>query len=256
VLQRVDLHVHTRLSKTFAFREGVIDRLQDLGTRRGLNGFALTEHIHASDFWGMHEYLRGKYRYQDGFYDLGGFKMFSGCEVTVAERVDFIVVGPVDEVEKIDNAFYPKLSEEHFVPALELLAEARKRDVIVISAHPYRVGKETAKLPLDRVFSHVDAIEVNGRDHGGERAVAALAQEYDRPVSGGSDAHYYLQVGVRSTVVPAPELSLGSIARAFERRETRAHCKAYAPTVVGLCQDIKRVVKLREEQRAAKESAA
>ena len=52
---------------------------------------------------------------------------------------------------------------------------------------------------------------MNGRDHGMERKVAGLAEQYGMPVSGGSDAHYYLQVGIRSTVIPE-KLSLDSIA--------------------------------------------
>lgn len=224
--------------------------------RRGLTGLALTEHIHANGFWSMHDFLQTKHKYEDGYYDLDGFKMFSGCEVTVGERVDFIVVCQIDEVQSLDNAFSPKLSESHFPAAMDFLREARRRNLIVISAHPFRPEKKTAKLPLDRVFSQVHAVEVNGRDHGTEYDVASLAREYSLPVSGGSDAHYYLQVGVRSTVIPDAELSLETIERAFAKRTTRAHCKTYAPAVVQFCKHIKRVVKLREEQRQTNEFAA
>jgi hypothetical protein len=96
---------------------------------------------------------------------------------------------------------------------------------------------------------------VNGRDHGTEQGVASLARERGLALSGGSDAHYYLQVGVRSTKVPAAELSLETISRAFEKRATGAHCKAYAPAVVELCKEIKRVVKVRIEQSAAEVAA-
>ena len=247
-MQRIDLHVHTRLSKNFEFNERVVNQLAELGQRRGLTGFALTEHIHAHKFWDMHESLLQRYQYKDGWYAMpNGMKMFSGCEITVGERVDFIVVGPLDEVRRLDDSFSPRLSDSNFVPALDFLATARERDLIVISAHPFRGGKETAKLPLDRVFSQVDAIEVNGRDHGNERQVTALANAAGLPVSGGSDAHYYLQVGIRSTVVPGKELSLESIRQAFQNRATRAHCKRYAPAVVEFCQEIKRVMKLRRE---------
>jgi hypothetical protein len=247
-LHKVDLHVHTRLSKDFEFNERVIGRLRELGARRGLSAFALTEHIHAKNFWEMHDILRSQYRYDEAHYDLGrDFKMFSGCEVTVRERVDFIVVGDLDAVQRLDGSFSPKLSESNFPPALSFLAQARRQGVVVISAHPFRPGKETAKLPLDEVFSRVHAVEVNGRDHGTEQRVAALARERDLPLSGGSDAHYYLQVGIRSTVIPDAQLSVEGIARSFEDRRTRAHCKAYAPAVVELCQEIKRVVKMRQQ---------
>jgi len=251
-LQRVDLHVHTRLSKEFEFDERVVLRLTTLGERRGLTGFALTEHIHARNFWDMHEQLLSRYPYSDGRYEVdGGMTMFSGCEITVQERVDFIVVGGLDAIQRMDDAFTPRMSEWNFVPALDFLDEAAKQDLLVISAHPFRTGKETAKLPLDEVLARVDAVEVNGRDHGMERKVAALAEAYDRPVSGGSDAHFYLQVGVRSTVFPGEDLSIESMKRGFEQKQTKAHCKAYAPAVVDLCKEIKRVVKLQQSAAEA-----
>jgi hypothetical protein len=199
----------------------------------------------------MHEVLRASYPYQDGWYDLkDGFRVFSGCEVTVDERVDFIVVGALDEIERLDGAFCPKLSDGPFVPGMAFLEEARRHDIIVIAAHPFRPGKELEHLPVDEALRQVDAVEVNGRDYGTERRIAALGAERDLPLSGGSDAHFYLQVGIRSTIIRRKELSLETIARAFEQKRTRVHCKAYAPAVVELCKEIKRVVKLRREQQA------
>jgi hypothetical protein len=239
--------VHTRISKGFDFDEQVINRLRGLGERRGLSAFALTEHIHAKEFWSMHELLQSRYPYDGTRYDLGGgFRMFSGCEVTVAERVDFIVVGGLDDIRSLDSAFKVPLSESYFPPGIKFLTEARRRDLLVISAHPYREGKQTAKLPLDEVFARVHAVEVNGRDHGTEKKVAQLAHEAGLPVSGGSDAHFYLQVGIRNTVVPCPgELTFAALLEAFESHSTKAHCKPYAPAVVQLCQEIKRVMKVR-----------
>jgi predicted metal-dependent phosphoesterase TrpH len=249
-LPKVDLHVHSRLSKNFGFDREVIGRLQELGMRRGLDGFALTEHIHGHGFWDMHEQLQSMYRYHHGRYELdNGFPMFSGCEVTVGERIDFIVVGELAAIEKLDSVFGPRLSEGHFPPGLDFLAQARLLPLIVISAHPFRPGKETAKLPLEEVFAQVHAIEVNGRDYGSERRSAMLAHEHGRPVSGGSDAHYYLQVGIRSTVLPGGDVSLEAIERAFGQQTTRAHCKPYAESVVTLCKQIKNLAKRRQEAR-------
>jgi hypothetical protein len=171
--------------------------------------------------------------------------MLSGCEVTVSERIDFILVGELDAVHKLDGSFSKRLSDGYFPRGLDFLKKASRLQLIVISAHPFRPGKETAKLPLDQVFAHVHAIEVNGRDYGSEHRTALLAREHGKPVSGGSDAHYYLQVGIRSTVLPDGEVSLEAIARAFEQQTTRAHCKGYAPSVVRLCKEVKNVVKLR-----------
>jgi predicted metal-dependent phosphoesterase TrpH len=249
---RIDLHVHSRLSKNFDFSQDAVRRLRDLGSRRGLDGLALTEHIHAKTYWRMHEELRSTYNYRDSFYELGdGFRMFSGCEVTVGERVDFIVVGDLEQLQCLDAAFYPRLSEANFPPGIDFLRKARDMDLLVIAAHPYRPGKELAKLPLDEVFSLVDAVEVNGRDYGTEHKVAALAREYDKPVSGGSDAHYYLQVGVRSTVVLGDELLLANIRRSFAEQTTTVRCKPYTEQLVKLCKELKNVAKLRIEATGA-----
>jgi predicted metal-dependent phosphoesterase TrpH len=240
---KVDLHVHSRLSKSFDYDHANLERLVGLGRRRGLDGFALTEHIHAVNFWDMHSWLLKNYDYEDGAYRVADdFVVLSGAEVTVGERVDFIVVGPLDELRSLDDAFRPRLSQWNHAPALEFAQAVRERDLILILAHPYRAGKEAAKLD-DRVFDLVHAIEVNGRDFGGERAAIALAEQKDRPISGGSDAHFYLQVGIRSTIVSQRDLAYDSLLDSFEAGRTRVHAKPYARSVVELCQEVKRVAK-------------
>jgi predicted metal-dependent phosphoesterase TrpH len=239
--QRIDLHVHTPHSNVFDFPEDAVARIKHTAMRRNVNGIALTEHIHASRFWATHDALLERYAYGDGHYDLGdSFKMFSGAEITTAERVDFIVLGELDEIDNLDAAFTPRLSDWNFVPALDLLHVAAERDLIVIAAHPFRATRETSKLPLDEVLELVDAIEVNGRDQGTEWAIADLSRAYGRAVAGGSDAHRHLEVGLRSTILPYRTLSLDAIRASFVTRQSRVHCKPYPPSMVAL-ESIKRV---------------
>jgi hypothetical protein len=242
-LSKIDLHVHSRLSKSFDYDHENLERLIRLGKRRGLDAFALTEHIHAVNFWEMQEWLVDTLDYRDGAYRLNdGFAVLSGTEVTVAERVDFIVVGPLDELHSLDMAFRPRLSAWNHVPARALAQAVHERDLILILAHPFRVGKEAAKLD-DEVIGSVHAIEINGRDHGGEQDVVKLAERHGRPLSGGSDAHFYLQVGIRSTIVPHGAAEFGRLRAAFEAGRTRVHAKPYARSVVEFCQEVKRVAK-------------
>jgi predicted metal-dependent phosphoesterase TrpH len=252
-MAKIDLHVHSRLSKSFEFEPASLERLIRLGRRRGLGGFALTEHIHAVNFWPMHEHLLEEFPYEDGAYRApDGFSVLSGAEVTVAERVDFIAVGPLDRIAQLDRAFNPRLSEWNDVPAASFVRAARGLGLLTILAHPFRLGKEAAKLD-PRIFRHLHAVEVNGRDHGGERAVAALAEQHGLPLSGGSDAHFYLQVGIRSTIVPDDRLTFGTVLSAFKSGATRVHAKPYARPIVEFCQEVKRVAKWRE---AAAEAVA
>jgi hypothetical protein len=172
------------------------------------------------------------------------FSVLSGAEVTVNERVDFIVVGPLEQLRSLDAAFRPRLSEWHHPPALEFADAVRERNLILILAHPFRLGKEASKLN-PRVFDLLHAAEVNGRDYGKERAVLALADRSRLPISGGSDAHFYLQVGIRATIIPEPEVSFAALRNAFEQGGTRVHAKPYARAVVELCQEVKRVTKAK-----------
>jgi histidinol phosphatase-like PHP family hydrolase len=240
---KVDLHVHSRLSKSFDYDHRNLERLVRLGRRRGLAGFALTEHIHAVNFWDMHQWLLDNFEYEDGGYRVADdFTVLSGAEVTVGERVDFIVVGPLEQLRSLDDAFRPRLSDWNHVPALEFAEAVRERDLILILAHPFRVGKEAEKLD-ERIFSLVHAIEVNGRDHGGERPVVALAERHGLPLSGGSDAHFYLQIGIRAAIVPQGALTYDHLRASFEAGKTRVHAKPYARSVVEICQEVKRVAK-------------
>jgi hypothetical protein len=245
----VDLHVHSRLSKSFDYDHTSLERLVTTARRRGMDGFALTEHIHAVNFWDMHSCLLDRFEYSDGRYRIDEFTVLSGAEVTVEERVDFIVVGPLDEIRSLDDAFRPRLSRWNLVPAMLFAEEARRRNLVLILAHPYRPGKEAAKLD-ERIFEMVHAIEVNGRDHGGERQVAQLAERHNLPLSGGSDAHFYLQVGIRAAVIEQPALDFDRLRASFEAGRTRVHAKAYARSVVELCQEIKRVAKWKDAAAA------
>jgi predicted metal-dependent phosphoesterase TrpH len=255
-LKKIDLHVHSRLSKSFEYDHANLERLVRLAKRRGLDAFALTEHIHAVNFWDMQQWLLNNFEYRDGQYRIDpGFNVLSGAEVTVGERVDFIVVGPLDQLHSLDNAFRPKLSEWNHAPALEFAQAARERDLVLILAHPYRLGKEAAKLD-ERIFDLVHAVEVNGRDHGGERQVVALSEQHDLPLSGGSDAHFYLQVGIRATMFESDRVDFESLQNAFERRATKVHAKPYARSVVEFCQEVKRVAKWKTAVEESEPSVA
>ena len=255
-MAKIDLHVHSRLSKNFEYDHTNLERLVRLGRRRGLDGFALTEHIHAVNFWDMQQWLLDNFEYQDGSYRVEpDFTVLSGAEVTVGERVDFIVVAPLDSLKRLDEAFSPRLSEWNHAPALEFARAARGEGAVLILAHPFRLGKEAEKLD-ERIFDLVHAVEVNGRDHGGERQVVALAERHGLPLSGGSDAHFYLQVGIRSAIIPQRDVSYASVREAFESGRTKVHAKPYARSVVEFCQEVKRVAKWQGVVPAEAEAVA
>lgn len=55
---RVDLHVHAKVSKTIPFQMEAFQRAVRRAMEVGLNGFAITEHFHSTDFWEGVAHLR------------------------------------------------------------------------------------------------------------------------------------------------------------------------------------------------------
>jgi predicted metal-dependent phosphoesterase TrpH len=242
----IDLHVHSRLSKSFDYNPDDMARVIKVARQRGLEGIALTEHIHAVGFWRMHERLARHAQYAHGVYDVGGFPVLSGAEITVREHVDFIVLGPLDALRALDAAFRPRLSEWNLVSAHELVEVSRPLDLITILAHPFREGKEAAHL-APCIYRGIDAVEFNARDYDSKRRTKELARRHQLPLTGGSDAHCFMQVGIGCTVTPHPVTSHVDLRRAL-RAGIGVESKPYAPTIVTLCKAIKRAAK---QQRSA-----
>lgn len=58
-MMRLDFHVHALLSRAIPFKPLDLKAMVAQGQLRGLNGFALTEHINAPSYWNIYELLRG-----------------------------------------------------------------------------------------------------------------------------------------------------------------------------------------------------
>ena len=172
------------------------------------------------------------------------FAVLSGAEVTVAERVDFIVVGPAR----------PAAQPRQRVPAealgLEPRAGARIRarqpasaTSCCILAHPFRGGKEAAKLD-ERIFDTSTPSKSTGVTTAASGQVVALA-ETAQPAALRRQRRPLLSSGGDPVVPLCPERHVTSmhVRASFEAGRTRVHAKPYARSVVEFCQEVKRVAK-------------
>lgn len=257
---KIDTHTHSRLSKTFDYDRQNIEQMRTTALKRDIDGFALTEHIHCVGFWDMHQRLQNTYDYHEGVYDLDGIKMFSGAEVTLSTpndgRIDSVVIATLDDLERLDEAFDGgKLSEGNHPDALSFFQKAKDLNLIRIAAHPYRPFKNLDQIDRDEALKYVSAVEVNGRDYalevGSEHRVSNLADRHNLPMTGGSDAHLFPQIGIMSTIIEnGKPLDLGALNRSFERGETYASSEVSRETAsskVILCKDMKQSLKAIQE---------
>lgn len=245
----LDLHVHALLSKRFPFEMSTVDRLMAEAVRRGLSGFALTEHIHAPDFWLAHSELRDRFGYWDGAYRGGPVPMLSGAEITVVDdgrRADTIVIGPLDELETLDRSFRPALSAVNHVPLAELIDAIDERDLLLIAAHPFRPEKRLASWPRADL-ARCDAVEVNGKDvftvPGAVSRTRRLAAHLRLPVVASSDCHFWPQLGVVRTLLPEGTVGFDLLQRALADRDTGFRTRPHGGPIVRFCRTHKTLVK-------------
>ena len=169
----IDLHTHTRF---FHGHRRLGDRFDPVGLRllcavadaRGLDALATTNH----------DYYRAFDRS-----DLP-VALIPGIEVS-STRGHVLVIGPNPPKETIPETLEP----EHVVEI------AHDRGCAAIIAHPYRGST------VREVEAPYDAIEVNGKHPRTREWATRLAHERDLPVTGGSDAHYPIEVGRAYTAV-------------------------------------------------------
>ncbi|WP_306056407.1 PHP domain-containing protein [Natronococcus wangiae] len=183
----VDLHTHTRF---FHGHRALGDRFDPLGVRmlaemadrRGLEGFATTNHD-----------------YFTPFAPTASVTTLPGIEITTS-RGHVLVIGPDPPAETEPGALTPG----------EVVDLAHERDCAAIVAHPFRNStvRELEDVPFD-------AIEVNGKHPRSRPLVKELAENRDLPLVGGSDAHYPFEVGRAYTVVDADRLTPGALVEAI-----------------------------------------
>jgi hypothetical protein len=218
----------------------------------GLDGIAITEHIHATDFWDSMQLLARRYGYREGhLFVAPGFNVITGCEVTVADCADLIVIGPLDALDRFDASFPRRLSQGHSPLLADMIEPARAEQLVVIGAHPTRPGKRLVDVG-PQLLQELDALEVNGKDMATgpvDGTIKELARQTDRPVVGSSDAHLWPQVGVQRTLVPLPELTQEGLRGALQSRSTAPESTPYTRRIVGMCQTHKRLIKASRQAR-------
>jgi predicted metal-dependent phosphoesterase TrpH len=242
-LKRIDTHTHPKISKHFRFDPDSVTRMRRMAERVGLDAIALTEHFHGTDFWAIHEHLERTYPTEGGVFWADGLALIPGAEINIREGAHVIVLGEVAELRRLDRAFPEALSDRYEPTFREFLDVTEYFDVARIGAHMFRPCKELGKFRTDDL-RRLDALEVNGKDFGTEVMLLVQARALGLPIVGGSDAHHWLQLGVRHTLVPIDEVRLSTLIKMIKGGLTGFANGPYTPLRVKAAKSVKRLTKV------------
>jgi predicted metal-dependent phosphoesterase TrpH len=242
-LKRIDTHSHPKMSKHFKFDPMSVERMVRMARRVGLDGLALTEHFHATDFWAVHEHLERTYPAEGGVFWTDGLALIPGAEINIREGAHVIVLGDVAELRRLDRAFPEWLSHRYEPTLREFLDVSEYFDVARIGAHMFRPKKELGKFRIDDL-RRLHALEVNGKDFGTEVMLLVQARALGLPIVAGSDAHHWLQLGVRHTLMHLDEIRIGTVLKTIREGLTGFATSPYTPLRVRGAKSLKTVTKL------------
>lgn len=164
---RIDLHLHTNASKDCL---SAPRRVLERAIERGLARIAITDHN------SMATALEMAKAYPD--------RVIPGEEVKTAEGVDVIGLYLREVIPK-------------GTPAEETCRRIREQGGLVYLPHPYARGKGGSGRLAEELAPLLDIVEVfNGRlPAARDRPAEALAERWNLPRAGGSDAHTVGEVG-------------------------------------------------------------
>jgi PHP-associated len=242
-VKRIDTHSHPTISKHFAFTPRALARMVRMARGVGLDGVALTEHFHAAGYWDIHRHLADAFACRGGVFWADGVALIPGAEIDIREGAHVVVLGDVAEIRRLDRAF-PRLLSQGYEPRLrEFLDVCDGFELARIGAHMFRRTKELGKFsPVD--LRRLHALEVNGKDFGTEMMLLVQARVLGLPIVAGSDAHHWLQLGVRHTTMYIEEISTSSIIRTIREGLTGYGTSPYTPLRVKAAKSLKLIAKM------------
>lgn len=165
---KYDLHIHSKYSS-----DGVLDpeKIVKIAMKRGLNGFAITDH----------NTIKGGIKAKR--YERENFKVIIGSEIST-ERGEIIGLFLEEEIKSKD--------------VQDVISEIKEQNGIIIIPHPFDELRHSAFHPTDEDAKFIDCIEgFNSRCvfQKYNKEAVEFAMEHKLTITGGSDAHFANEIG-------------------------------------------------------------
>lgn len=169
MLATLDLHIHSKYSFDSVSSP---EKILKIAKKRGLDGVAITDH----------NTTKGSILASQT--DVEGIVTIIGSEIGT-EAGDIIGLFLNEEIKSR-------------IP-LEVIDEIKEQDGIAVLAHPFKRMNEIDT----EIIKKIDAIEVfNARTKKNANTMAKdVAKKHALPMTAGSDAHFYFEIGHASTIV-------------------------------------------------------
>lgn len=195
----IDFHVHGKIKNTFPFDEEKFLSTINEAKEAGMDSLAITEHCHAQNFYEGYQFLNTNYQLIEDYFDIDGFKIFYGMEVTTEQKLDILIIGNPKLIIELREKIVNNLDGKEFIDINDLFEMLISNELLIILAHPYRKHIEFPELK-NEIINKFDAIEFNAKDlykNGIEdmkEKVSKLANKLNLPIVCGSDTHYFIQM--------------------------------------------------------------
>ncbi len=195
---KIDLHVHTRLSRdNDADPDALFRRARDIG----LDAVCITEH-HSYEVSAAHEPVARRH----------GVRLLRAVEAST-DIGHLLLFGIRDDSWNTYTGSYLK--------APDVIRAAKAQGAVVVAAHPFRKGRN-AFMMGDRVKTlDLDGIETANGAATPEENARAAACAVGLAQTGGSDAHAPEQVGRRVTEIDGDIRTIDDLVRAIREKRTR-----------------------------------
>jgi len=201
----IDFHVHGKITSKLPFDEERFLLIINEAKENGLDGLVVTEHLGADNFLEGYEFLKLNYNRVEDYYNIDGFKVFYGMEVTTKQNLDVLIIGNPELVLSFRDKIISDLKVNKYMDIKDLFNLNITDELLVILAHPYRDYIEFPKLD-NFIIGRLDAIELNSKDcykQGKEEMISKindLSKKLNLPITSGSDTHHFMQVSTAQNI--------------------------------------------------------
>jgi histidinol phosphatase-like PHP family hydrolase len=223
-MKSIDTHVHFLVSKVAEPDWAEIGFAVRAARSDGIDIICVTEHLDAVNYEALVRGIFDEMRLGGTLIRPGVLQLDDGLILSSAAEIALKGGGDVGlhcspqqllALDRAKGAYSLADLVEHIAPF--------KDEVLLVAHHYFWANKSFAELPM--LAQHVDAVELPAKDLAHTQDYVELAQRFDLPLIGASDAHTWVQIGsCRShrEVVSSGDFSHEELKRWVRGNELRA----------------------------------
>lgn len=202
----IDFHVHGKISRSYPFNKEQFLLAIEEAKEYGLDSLVITEHFNADNFLECYDFLKSNYNLIKDYFNVNGFKIFYGMEVTTKQNLDILFIAKPYLILNLRKEIFINMKDDEYIDINTLFKLNISDEVLIILAHPYRNHIEFPKLER-YIIEKIDALELNSKDiykYGMEemqRKVSDLSKKFKLPITSGSDTHYFIQISTAKNIL-------------------------------------------------------